>query len=77
MRFSQFIAKSARLVDAEDAAHYVGGQQILTLFEGAGWVGPTVRRHRLTRYDVKQLDEACDRLRNGEWPEPGTDEAEK
>lgn len=69
MRLSKLIAKSVRLCSAEDAADYVGGQQMLDLFEGAGWVKPACRRHRLTRYDVKQLDAACDRLAAGEWPE--------
>ena len=69
MRFSTLIAKSSRLLDADDAAHYVGGKTLLNLFESAGWVKPACRRHKLIRYDCKILDAACDRLQAGEWPE--------
>jgi hypothetical protein len=71
-RFSKLIAKSVRLMDQEDAADYVGGKLMLDLFEAAGWVRPSVRRHRLVRYDANLLDAACDRLGAGEWPEPLT-----
>jgi len=68
MRFSKLIAKSVRMVDAEDAEQYVGGPQILQLMVEHQWVKPAVQRHRLTRYDVKSLDQACDRLSAGEFP---------
>jgi hypothetical protein len=73
-RFSKLIAKSVRLMDQEDAADYVGGKLLLDLFERAGWVKAACRRHRLVRYDVKALDEACDRLSSGEWPEVSSEE---
>lgn len=57
-------------MDQEDAADYVGGSVMLSLFERAGWVKPVCRRHKMVRYDAKNLDAACDRLGNGEWPEP-------
>ncbi len=58
MRFSKLIAKSVRMMDAEDAEQYVGGPQILKLMLENHWVRPAVQRHRLTRYDVKALDQA-------------------
>lgn len=70
MRFSKLMAYTVRMVDAEEAQAYVGGPQLLDLMEKAGWVKPAIRRHRLTRYDTKQLDQACDRLSAGEFPEP-------
>ena len=70
MRFSLLQAQTVRLLDQEQAEAYVGGPQLLALMEAAKWIKPAVRRHRLTRWDVKILDQGCDRLQNGEWPEP-------
>lgn len=69
MRFSKLIAKTVRLMDKEDAQEYCGGAQLFEMMERAGWIKAACRRHRLTRYDVKVLDEACDRLSRGEFPE--------
>lgn len=68
MTYSQLIAKTVRMIDKADAEAYVGGPMILHLMEEHGWIKAAVRRHRLTRYDVKVLDIACDRLSRGEFP---------
>lgn len=68
MRFSKLIAQSVRLLSVEEAQAYVGGPQLLSLMEENGWVKPSCREHRLTRYDCKVLDAACDRLLAGDFP---------
>lgn len=69
MRFSLLMAQTVRMLDHEQAEAYVGGPHILDLMQQAKWIKPAVRRHRMTRWDVKVLDDACDRLQAGEWPE--------
>lgn len=68
MRFSKLIAQSIRMMDSEDAEAYVGGPMLLQLMEEHGWLKAAIRRPRLTRYDCKALDQACDRLAAGEFP---------
>ena len=51
-----------RLLRADDAAAYVGGESVLKDLEKAGWVDPVHRGNRLTLWDAKKLDAACDRL---------------
>lgn len=69
MRFSKLIARTVRMMDLEDAQAYVGGPHMLDLMEQADWLKAAVRRHRIVRYDCKALDQACDRLSAGEFPE--------
>lgn len=79
MRFSKLIAQSVRMMSRDDAEAYVGGQFILKLMEEAWpepWVKAVVKRHRMTLFDVKDLDAACDRLHN-EWPEAAPAEEEE
>ncbi len=52
----------------EDAIYYVGGESILARMERAGWLTAVVNQKRLKRYDVRDLDHACDRLRSEELP---------
>jgi len=53
----------------EDAGKYVSGPKLLSLMEEAGWTRSVAARHRPTVYDVKKLDECCDRLSRGEFPQ--------
>lgn len=50
-----------RSLDPEAAALYVGGRQLLSEYLAAQWLRPYVRRKRLTRYDVRDLDLCVDR----------------
>jgi len=62
------IKLSPRLLRAEDAAAFVGGDSILRDLEKAGWIHPVKRGNRLTIWDAKKLDEACDRLQREVLP---------
>lgn len=55
-----------RMLRAEAAEEYVGGPQMLRDMHAAGWVRPAKRGNRLTVWDVKVLDSACDRLSSGD-----------
>jgi hypothetical protein len=66
-RFSGFL--EPRLLRPDDAAGYVGGEGVLRLFVGAGWLAPVVQRKRLTLYRRADLDACCSRLDAGEFPE--------
>ncbi len=68
MRFSKLVGKTVRLVDLQDAQDYVGGPLLLQLMEKAEWIKPVVRRGQMVRFDVKHLDQCCDRLEK-EFPE--------
>ena len=65
-----FIVKATprRLIDPEDAAEYVGGEAILSKLEKAGWIKPTVRQHKITRFDTRLLDLAVDRINRDGLP---------
>ena len=61
------IKLSPRLLRSEDAAEFVGGEQVLKDLEASGWIAPVRRAKRMTLWDAKLLDAACDRL-TGETP---------
>jgi len=54
-----------------DAGLYVGAPKLLERMEQATppWIAPAVAQHKMTIYDVKKLDECCDRLSRGEFPQ--------
>jgi len=64
-----------RLLRQEFAEEFVGGAAVLKEMERAGWIRPVRRAHRMTLWDAKLLDRACDRL----WTEtlPGWQVADK
>jgi len=57
-----------RLLRQELAEEFVGGAAVLKDLEAAGWIRPTRRSHRMTLWDAKLLDRACDRLWTEELP---------
>lgn len=59
-----------RLLRTEDAGRYIGCPGLLTRMEKAGWIKPVVREKRMTIYSRTELDECCDRLQRGEFPNP-------
>jgi len=65
-----FIMKSVprRMLNPDESSDYVGGEAILARMEKAAWVKPSIRQHKLTRYDQRDLDAACDRLKAEELP---------
>ena len=67
MKYS-VIKAAPRMLRKNDAGIYVGGPKLLEMMEHAGWIKPAVSRHKMTLYDVKNLDECCDRLSRGEFP---------
>jgi hypothetical protein len=58
-----------RLLRAEDAAYYVGGEGNLKRLKGAGWIKPLIQHKRCTAYDIKDLDVAIDRAKLDGWPD--------
>jgi hypothetical protein len=62
MRYSQL----KRGLSPIEAASYVGSKELLRQLERSGWVKPFIRRNRLTRYDLRDLDACMDRLKAGE-----------
>ena len=57
-----------RLLNVEQAETYVGGRTILERMLSAGWLKHSIQEKKLTRYDVKALDAAVDRLRLEDLP---------
>jgi hypothetical protein len=57
-----------RLLRADDAAYYVGGENNLKALKKAGWVKPLIQHSRCTAYDVRDLDLAIDRAKLDGWP---------
>src|SRR5689334_12611068 len=55
------ISHPPRLLDPNQAAQYVGSVQLLREYVAAGWLVPFIRRHRMTRYDLADLDKCIDR----------------
>lgn len=70
MKYSM-IKAAPRMLRKEDAGLYVGGPKLLSLMESAdpAWIAPAVARHKMTLYNIKKLDECCDRLSRGEFPQ--------
>jgi hypothetical protein len=68
MKYSQLIA-TPRMLRKEDAGKYVGGPKMLEWMERANWIKPAVAQHKMTIYDIRQLDACCDRLGRGEFPQ--------
>lgn len=68
MKYSSLIKSAPRMLRKEDADNYVGSRVLLEQMEAAGWIQPAVRRHKITLYDIRKLDECCDRLTRGEFP---------
>ncbi len=58
-----------RFLRAEDAGRYIGCPGLLIRCEKAGWIKPVVREHRMTVFSRRNLDECCDRLERGEFPD--------
>jgi hypothetical protein len=75
MKYSA-IKAAPRMLRKDDAGQYVGAPKLLEKMENAQppWIKPAVARHRMTLYDVRLLDECCDRLSRGEFPDHATPE---
>jgi hypothetical protein len=60
----------------EAAGQYVGGPKLLEKMQKAEppWIQPSVAKHKMTLYDRRRLDECCDRLDRGEFPDQPTPE---
>lgn len=69
MKYS-LIKTAPRMLRKADAGLYVGGPKLLEQMEKAEppWIQPATARHKMTLYDIKRLDECCDRLSSGEFP---------
>ena len=77
MKYSILTAVS-RMLSKDEAGVYVGGPRLLRAMEAAGWLKASVARPELTLYDLRKLDDCCDRLSSGEFPEtPTLDHAAK
>ena len=72
MRYSA-LAILPRLLRAEDAGQYVGCPGLLGRMVKAGWIKPLVQRKRMTLFARSKLDECCERLERGEFPEGDQD----
>lgn len=57
-----------RFLHPEEAADFVGGPSIFNAFLKDGWIAPVIKGKRLTVYDIKRLDAACDRFALGQLP---------
>lgn len=75
MKFTEVLTRSARIERANprlmrrpDAGAYVGTSQLLARMEQAGWVRPVINEHKMTFYDLRQLDRCVDRLAAGDLP---------
>jgi hypothetical protein len=68
VKYSKIVVAEIRMLSKEQAEEYVGGAQVLADMEEGAWIKPAIQRHRLTRYDSKALDAACDRLSAGNYP---------
>ena len=66
--FSSIIIQP-RLLRVDDAGQYVGCPGLLALMVKAGWIKAIVQRKRMTVYQRSKLDECCERLERGEFPE--------
>ena len=49
-----------------EAGAYLGSLDLMRRFEQAGWLKPFIRGNRLTRYDIRDLDQCIERLKAGE-----------
>jgi hypothetical protein len=58
-----------RFLRVEDAGRYVGCAGLLTRLVDAGWLKPVVSRKKMTIFSRQKLDECCDRLERGEFPD--------
>jgi hypothetical protein len=52
-----------RLCRDFEAAHYLRSAELLAELERAGWLVPTIRRHKLKLYDYRDLDTCIDRMK--------------
>lgn len=66
-KFSSIVIQQ-RSLDPNEAAQYVGGIGLLRSYLAAGWLKPYVQTHRLTRYDVRDLDLVIDRHKRENLP---------
>jgi len=57
-----------RLVRRQDAASYLTAPQLFVFLEEALWIIPTVNRHRMTLFDLNDVDACIERLKSGEFP---------
>lgn len=57
-----------RLVTVDDAVAHVGGEAIFQAMRKAGWIKPAIERRKLTRFDMKNLEAAVDRLESENLP---------
>jgi hypothetical protein len=75
MKYS-VIEAAPRMLRKEAAGQYVGGPKLLEKMQKAEppWIQPSVAKHKMTLYDRRRLDECCDRLDRGEFPDQPTPE---
>ena len=73
-RYSDIIIPPRNL-RAEVAGEYVGCPGLLARMVRAGWIKPVVQRKRLTLFSRARLDECCERLDRGEFPEDSQEAA--
>jgi len=71
MRFTVIRASTARLLTKDDAGQYVGVPALLDKMVSAKWIKPAVSRRKILLFDVKALDQCCDRLALGDFPGEG------
>lgn len=62
-------AVAPRLVRREAAAAYLSAPQLFALLEEAGWITPTVTRHRMVLFDMEDVDACIARLKAGDFPQ--------
>ena len=54
----------------DEAAFALGSEKLLQECVGAGWLRPTVKRHKLTLYAVSDITRCWARILGGEVPAP-------
>ena len=67
--YSVIRASTKRMMSEAEAGSYVGAPALLDRMVKSGWIEPAVRRGKLKLYDLRKLDECCDRLTAGDFPE--------
>jgi hypothetical protein len=54
-----------------EAAYALGSEKLLAECVAAGWIKPTVKRHKLTLYDRGDIASCWSRILEGEMPISG------
>ena len=70
MNIKAYIKAPPLFLNQEDATDYLGSVKLFSDMLACKWISPCVQKHKMNLYDRVQLDEAANRVRGGEYPEP-------